>query len=315
VQLGEAEREAADLRDELEDFRNRDLAGGRGKRMREDEGAAVDPAEVERALREDGFVLHAQPVVELASGEVTQHELLLRMIGEDGGLLLPRAFLAVARRAKLLSRLDAWVVRRAIATIAEQERVGREVRLEVNLSGEPVHDPALVAAIERDVATTGIDPSRLVLEVSERSALADPDGARSLARELRVLGCGFALDDFGTSFGSFRFLKDMPVDYLKIDGDLVVSLAESRTAQLVVRALVDVARGTGANTIAVFASDQQTIDLLRELGVGYAQGHKVGRPRPIADALSALEQPRLRQVEAPSESPPAQLAGTRNLAK
>jgi EAL domain-containing protein (putative c-di-GMP-specific phosphodiesterase class I) len=105
----------------------------------------------------------------------------------------------------------------------------------------------------------------------------------------------------------------MPVDYLKIDGDLIVSLAESRTAQLVVKALVDVAKGTGADTIAVFASDDRTLELLRELGVGYAQGHRVGRPRPIADAMSELEDQGLRPVE----TPVAQVAeaGTRKRAK
>ncbi len=148
--------------------------------------------------------------------------------------------------------------------------------------------------------------------MTEQIAIADPEGARSLAKNLRAIGCGFALDDFGTSFGSFRFLKDMPVDYLKIDGDLIVSLTESRTAQLVVKALVDVARGTGAETIAVFASDRQTLEMLRELGVDYAQGHKVGQPRPIAEALSELEAQGLRSVEPPI----AQAAsGTRKRAK
>ena len=192
--------------------------------------------------------------------------------------------------------------------------MGRDVCLEVNLSAEALHDAALLPAIDRELATTGIDPGRLVLEVTEQIAIEDPEGARSLAKHLRAVGCGFALDDFGTSFGSFRFLKDMPVDYLKIDGDLIVSLSESRTAQLVVKALVDVARGTGAETIAVFASDEQTLTLLRELGVGFAQGHKVGRPRAMGDALAAVETQGLRPVEVADEVQAA-AAGTLNRAK
>jgi PAS domain S-box-containing protein len=311
MKLREAEREAESLRDELDQARTRGT-GQRGRRPSEAGDPSIAPEHINRALREDGFTLHCQPVLDLRQDTITQHEVLLRMVGPDGELVLPQAFFGTARRAGLTTAIDQWVVRRAIRTIGEQARVGRDVTFEVNLSSESLHDAGLLPTIERELATTGIDPGRLVLEVTEQIAIADPEGARSLAKHLRAIGCGFALDDFGTSFGSFRFLKDMPVDYLKIDGDLIVSLAESRTAQLVVKALVDVARGTGADTIAVFASDDRTLELLRELGVGYAQGHKVGRPRPIAEALSELEAQGLRPVEAPV----AQVAaGTANLAK
>jgi PAS domain S-box-containing protein len=270
---------------------------------------SISPEDIERALREDGFALHGQPVLDLSTDTVAQHELLLRMVGPDGGLILPQAFFGTARRAGLTGAIDQWVVRRAIRTIAEQAGVGRDIHLEVNLSAESMEDPALMPTIERELASTGIDPSRLILEVPERVAIADPDGASRLAKRLRAMGCSFALDDFGTSFGSFRFLKDLPVDFLKIDGDLIVTLSESRTAQLVVKALVDVAKGTGAQTIAVFASDDEALRMLRQLGVGYAQGHKVGRPRAIADALSAVEAPGLRAVEGAQPS-----AGATNVA-
>jgi PAS domain S-box-containing protein len=309
--LREAEREAEHLRYEVDDARARG-AGQRGRRTTDTDDPTITPEHIKHALRDDGFTLHCQPVLDLREGGIAQHELLLRMVGRDGDLVLPQAFLGTARRAGLTTAIDQWVVRRAIRTIAEQAQVGRDVCLEVNLSSESLHDAGLLPSIERELASTGIDPGKLLLEITEQIAIADPDGARSLAKHLRAVGCGFALDDFGTSFGSFRFLKDMPVDYLKIDGDLIVSLAESRTAQLVVKALVDVARGTGADTIAVFASDDRTLDLLRELGVGYAQGHKVGRPRPIAEALSEVETQGLRPVAAPA----AQAAGgTLNRAK
>ena len=312
MQLREAEREKEVLREELDEARARGT-GQRGRRPSDQGDPSIAPEHIAAALREDGFTLHCQPVLDLREGTIAQHEVLLRMLGPDGELVLPQAFFGTARRAGLTTAIDQWVVRRAIRTIGEQAQVGREVTFEVNLSSESLHDAGLMPMIERELATTGIDPGRVVLEVTEQIAIADPEGARSLAKHLRAIGCGFALDDFGTSFGSFRFLKDMPVDYLKIDGDLIVSLAESRTAQLVVKALVDVACGTGADTIAVFASDDRTLELLRELGVGYAQGHKVGRPRPIAEALSELEDQGLRPVEAPV----AQVAsgGTRNRAK
>ena len=294
---------------EAETERLRAAAPG-GPRVQDVDDPDVGPEDIERALREDEFSLHGQPVLDLASDTVAQHELLLRMTSADGGLVLPQAFFGTARRAGLTAQIDQWVVRRAVRTIAEQAQVGRDIRLEVNLCAESIGDPALLPTIERELASTGVDPARLILEVPERVAIEDPDGASRLAKRLRAMGCCFALDDFGTSFGSFRFLKDLPVDFLKIDGDLIVTLSESRTAQLVVKALVDVAKGTGAQTIAVFASDDEALRMLRELGVGYAQGHKVGRPRPIAEALSAVEAaPPLRAVDG---AQPA--AGTANLA-
>jgi PAS domain S-box-containing protein len=269
---------------------------------------SITAEDIERALREDGFALHGQPVLDLRTDTIAQHELLIRMIGPDGGMILPQAFFGTARRAGLTAAIDQWVVRRAIRTIAEQAKVGRDIKLEVNLCAESIDDPALLPTIERELASTGIDPARLILEVPERVAIEDQEGASRLAKRLRAMGCSFALDDFGTSFGSFRFLKNLPVDFLKIDGDLIVTLSESRMAQLVVKALVDVAKGTGAETIAVFASDDEALRMLHELGVGYAQGHKVGRPRAIADALSAVEAQGLRAVEDQAA------AGTANLA-
>ncbi|MEA2474398.1 MAG: hypothetical protein QOE06_2313 [Thermoleophilaceae bacterium] len=270
---------------------------------------SISSEDIERALREDGFSLHGQPVLDLRTGSIAQHELLLRMTGPDGSLILPQAFFGTAHRAGLTSAIDQWVVRRAIRTIAEQAQVGRDIKLEVNLTADSLEDRILLPTIERELAATGIDPARLILEVPERVAIDDPEGSSRLAKRLRTMGCSFALDDFGTSFGSFRFLKDLPVDFLKIDGDLIVTLSESRTAQLVVKALVDVAKGTGAETIAVFASDDEALRMLGELGVGYAQGHKVGRPRPIAEALSAVETPALRAVDDGQAA-----AGTVNLA-
>jgi PAS domain S-box-containing protein len=297
------------LRRELQAAEERLRATGPGVQPDVDD-PTLTAEDIERALREDGFSLHGQPVLDLATDTVAQHELLLRMTDAEGGLVMPSAFFGIARRAGLTAAIDQWVVRRAARTIAEQAQVGRDIHLEVNLCAESLNDPALIPTIDRELASTGIDPSRLILEIPERVAIDDSDGASRLAKRLRAMGCGFALDDFGTSFGSFRFLKDLPVDYLKIDGDLIVTLTESRTAQLVVKALVDVAKGTGAQTIAVFASDDEALRMLREIGVGYAQGHKVGRPRPLADALSAVETPSLRAVDGAAQA----AAGTANLA-
>jgi EAL domain-containing protein (putative c-di-GMP-specific phosphodiesterase class I) len=200
---------------------------------------------------------------------------------EDGRLILPEAFLGPARRAGLAHAIDRWVVRKAVRLLAGNEYVS----LEVNLSPEAVHDPELAAMIEEELTAASIDPARLVLEVAGATAADSLEETRALAKRLRALGCKFALDDFRSNFGSFRLVRELSLDYLKLDGELVGSLAESRTSQLIVKALVDVAAGTGMSTVAVFVSDEETVRLLRQLGVDYAQGYTVGRPRPVGEVL------------------------------
>jgi PAS domain S-box-containing protein len=234
-----------------------------------------------RALEDDLFELHCQPLLDLRTNDVNQYELLIRMRSEDGRLILPEAFLGPARRAGLAHAIDRWVVRNAVRLLVVNEHVS----LEVNLSPEAVHDPELATMVEEELTASGVDPARLVLEVAGNTAVDSLEETRVLAKRLRGLGCKFALDDFHSNFGSFRLVRELPLDYLKLDGELVGALAESRTSQLIVKALVDVAAGTGMSTVAVFVSDDETVRLLRQLGVDFAQGYTVGRPRPVAEVL------------------------------
>ena len=132
---------------------------------------------------------------------------------------------------------------------------------------------------------SGVDPVNLVLEVTETTAVANIPRAQQFAARLAELGCRFALDDFGAGFGSFYYLKHLPFDLLKIDGEFVRSCTTSPTDQLLVRAAVDIARGLGKKTIAEYVGDDATVELLRELGVDYAQGFHIGRPEPLAERL------------------------------
>ncbi|HZV72300.1 MAG TPA: EAL domain-containing protein [Conexibacter sp.] len=240
---------------------------------------------IREALEEDRFTLYAQPIVELASGEVRQHELLLRMLDEGGEVIPPAAFLGIAERFDLMQEIDRWVVAHAIRHMGEQKAAGRELVFEVNISGSSTGDPELLTIIEHELATTGIDPVNLVLEVTETTAVANIPRAQQFAARLAELGCRFALDDFGAGFGSFYYLKHLPFDLLKIDGEFVRSCTTSTTDQLLIRAAVDIARGLGKKTIAEYVGDEATVELLRELGVDYAQGFHIGRPGPLAVRL------------------------------
>ncbi len=240
------------------------------------------------ALDHDLFTLYQQPIIDLSSGLVTRHEVLLRMIDDDGAIIAPGAFLATAERFGLINGIDKWVVKGAIALIAEHQRAGHAMSLEVNLSGRSIDDPALLELIETELANTSVDPASLTFEITETAAITNMELARSLAQRLTSLGCRFALDDFGAGFASFYYLKHLPLHYVKIDGSFIRDLPRSATDRLVVKAMVEIAAGMGLKTIAEFVEDAETLELLRDLGVDYAQGYHVARPRPVAELMQAL---------------------------
>jgi len=240
---------------------------------------------VRRAVNDDLFELYCQPIVDLASDSISQWELLLRLPGEGGEVILPARFLYTAERSGLIVEIDSWVLREAIRLIGEQRDAGREVRLGVNLSGRSVGDAGLVGLIERELEARAIDPALLVLELTETAAIANMDRARGFATRLRALGCGFALDDFGAGFGSFYYLKHIPFNYVKIDGEFIQNLPTSSTDQLIVDSIVQMSKGLGTATIAEFVGDGETVRVLKAHGVDYAQGYHLGKPRPVAEAL------------------------------
>jgi diguanylate cyclase (GGDEF)-like protein len=234
---------------------------------------------IRRALEHDQFVLHTQPILDLVSGDVVQHELLLRMRGDDDDTLFsPGTFLPSAERHGLIQAIDRWVVHHAIELIATHEREGRALRLEVNLSGKSIGDRELIALIEHDLAASAIDPASLIFEITETSAIANMDAARKFVATITQLGCQFALDDFGTGFGSFYYLKNLPVSYLKIDGVFVTTLVDNETDQLMIQAIIQLARGMGIKTIAEFVDNGETQRLLADYGVDLAQGYHIGYP-------------------------------------
>jgi PAS domain S-box-containing protein len=224
------------------------------------------------ALDHDRLVLYTQPIVDLADGRQVQQELLIRMVSPDGDIVPPGRFLPAAEEYGLIGEIDRWVVSRAV----ERAALGQPV--EFNLSAQSVGDRALPVHLEEELRRAGADPSLLVVEVTETGLIADEPQAANLARRLATLGCKLALDDFGTGFGSFTYLKHLHVDCLKIDVDFVRDLRGNASSRHVVRSVVDLARRFGLQTVAEGVEDQETLDLVRELGVDLAQGYFIGRP-------------------------------------
>src|SRR5271165_4653946 len=239
-----------------------------------------------RALARGSFVLHFQPIVSLADGRVSHYEALLRLADEaDGSLVAPGQFLPAAERYGLIREIDRMVLTRVIALLGSELRSGgddleRAPSIAMNVSALSVSDGVLLGHLSQLLSFAPVDPARLVIEITETAAISDMTQAKAFCAGVRALGCAIALDDFGAGFGSFQYLKHLPFDYLKIDGDFIHALPRSHTDQLVVKALVGVVRGLGRQTIAEFVGDAHTLSMLRDYGVDYAQGFVVGRPQP-----------------------------------
>ena len=228
------------------------------------------------ALAEGRMVVHAQPIVDLASGATTAHELLVRMCSEDDPsvLLAPGDFLPAAERYGLIQSIDAWVVGQALG-LADMGT------LEVNLSAVTLSDPEARREIVALLRAKPESARNVVFEITETAATRHLEAAVAFADEITALGCGLALDDFGTGFGSFTYLRRLPLRVLKIDRTFVTDLATSIDDRRVVQSIIGIAEHFGLGTIAEGVEDEETLYLLRSMGAGFAQGFHLGRPAPL----------------------------------
>ncbi len=240
------------------------------------------------ALDRDGFRLMAQPIASSQSGEPVMHELLVRMVSPSGELIPPATFLYIAERFDLVQEIDAWVVDQACGLLGRARAEGRRLALTANISGKSLGDPAVLAVLESGLRAAAADPSSLVLEITETSAISQIHQARAFAERVKELGCGLAIDDFGAGFGSFYYLKHLPYDLLKIDGEFVQGGPSNRADALIVDAVRDLAHGMGRRVVAEFVADAEIRDWLTHRGVDLLQGYEIGRPIPVEDAFELL---------------------------
>ncbi len=235
---------------------------------------------IKDALKEKGFRLWFQPVFQVATQQINHYEVLLRMQGQDGHVVPPGAFIPAAERFGLMSQIDYWVIQEAVQYLTAHPAI----HLAVNLSGKSLSDPALKDFIGLNLEQRNIDPKRLSFEITETAAVVNLEKARVFIHNLKSLGCKFALDDFGAGFSSFTYLRELPVDHLKIDGSFIRNLDQDPINQALVRAIHEMARALGKQTIAEFVENEAILNLLREIGVDYAQGYHLGRPGPNLEA-------------------------------
>jgi diguanylate cyclase (GGDEF)-like protein len=236
------------------------------------------------ALESGGLALHAMPMVQLISGRVLGHELLLRLEDGQEPYLGPAEFLPEAERSNLVHDIDRWVLSRAIDTLVAHPDL--DLRFNVNVSGRTLEDEDFAGFVLDRLAGAGVAPGRLGLEITETAAVTNLDAARSLALKLRGFGCRITLDDFGSGFGSFVHLKHLPITGIKIDGEFVRGIDEHSTDAVLVAGIVEIARGLGLSAVAEWVERPTQVETLVRLGVRVGQGFHLGKPRPLEEMLA-----------------------------
>lgn len=243
---------------------------------------------IRHALKNDGFEVHLQGIFDVATRARRHDEALIRMRDGGGKLLLPGAFIGFAEKSNLIIDLDRWVIAHVIDLLAAQP--AREA-VAVNVSGRSIDEPGMTDFIRSQLSASGVDPGRLFVEITETAAIRDMRDAQRFILDLHDTGCKVCLDDFGAGFSTFAYIKQLPVDVIKIDGLFVRNLARERDNQVFVRAMLDIARGFGKQVVAEAVEDEHTLDILRSFGVHMAQGY-------VFEAPFAVERPAARQSAA-----------------
>ena len=239
---------------------------------------------IKDAIEHDQFTLVAQPIVDTRHKHAATYEVLLRLRDERGDFIMPNGFLPSAERFGLATEIDRWVIAHAIRTLATLSPENPELRFSINLSGQTLSEPDVCNLIIAELRRAKLDPSVLTFEVTETVAIANMLQAETFLAKLKAIGCSTALDDFGSGMSSFAYLRELPVDYVKIDGRFVRNLATNTVDQAMVRAMNDIAHALGKRTVAEFVEDAECYRLLGEYGVDFAQGMYLGKPEPITDA-------------------------------
>ncbi len=243
--------------------------------MREDMGWAK---RIKRAIEYDQFVFACQPIMDVKSNKIFSYEVLLRMQDAKEKNILPAGFLPSAERFGLILDIDRWIIRNSIAELGRLRCNGLDIFYSINLSAKAVCDEETLSIITEAIEVNNVDPRAITFEITENTAIDNFDTAIVFLEALHNLGCFTALDDFGVGYSSFAYLKDLPVDYVKIDGSFVKNIESDALNMAMVKSMNEVAHAVGRKTVAEFVENKQGLEILRDIGVDYVQGYHIGKP-------------------------------------
>ncbi len=234
-------------------------------------------------LSREGLINEISPWATLGQDgrkETIVFEVLLRLSEEGGGVVAPDMFLPTAERFNMMPEIDRWVIRNALRRLAQERSTGRDIRFTINLSGSTMVDKNISFDIKQMLANYNISGDLITFEITETCAITNIDAANKLILELKEVGCFFALDDFGSGFSSFGHLKHLDIDYVKIDGMFIQGILSDNMDKAVVQSINEIAHSFGKKTVAEYVDNREIVELLEIIGVDYAQGYFISKPKP-----------------------------------
>jgi len=244
---------------------------------------------LKNAIQNNLFEMYAQPIHRLTPDEYkkpfSHYELLLRLFDEQGNFISPDEFISAAEYYSMMPAIDRWVVHNVLNQINKLPKQSPLPVFAINLSGQSLNDPRFLDYVLDEVKRSKVDPQMLCFEITEQVAVEDMELVNSFIARLKELGSSFSLDDFGTGMSSYGFLKTLNVDYLKIDGIFVKSIATDEVAKAMVQSISQVGHTMNLKVIAEYVENAEIVEILQEMGVDYGQGYHISKPKPLTDML------------------------------
>ena len=251
---------------------------------------------VRKAITEDRMTLYFQPIFDIKNNRISYYEALVRLIEPDGKIVGPNNFIPALEAAGEMHLLDRWIIKLAIHKLKQHSEL---THIAINLSAQAFKDDNLVPTILENLNATGVDPKRITFELTESASLFNLHITQRVIAELHKLGCSFSVDDFGSGFSSFAYLKDLPADYIKLDGSFIQNLHHDKIDQTLVKSMIQVIQALGKKAVAEYVENEEILDILKTMGIDFVQGYHIGHPLPI----TKLFQPTAQTTHAPVPHP------------
>ncbi len=238
---------------------------------------------IRKAISEDRMVLYFQPIYDVNQDKISYYESLIRLRDPNGAIIGPAEFIPALEAAGEMHLLDRWIIKLATRTLKEHPELNH---IAINLSAQAFKDETLVPTILESLKNTGVNPNRITFELTESASLFNLNITQRVIAELHRLGCSFSVDDFGSGFSSFAYLKDLPADYIKLDGSFIQNLHKDTIDQALVKAMIQVIQALGKKAVAEYVENEEILEILKSMGIDFVQGYHIGHPIPVEKILA-----------------------------